>query len=68
MKRKSPNAKESQMWMIEAEKRVEKTTKPWSGAVILLLNKKEILLDLFVYMLCERFEVAVKSNEDYGLW
>lgn len=56
------------MWMIEAEKRVEKTTKPWSGAVILLLNKKEILLDLFVYMLCERFEVVVKSNEDYGLW
>jgi len=38
------------MWMIEAEKRVEKTTKPWSGAVILLLNKKEILLGAFLYV------------------
>lgn len=69
MKRKSPNAKEFQMWMIEVEKRVgEKTKTIEREIVILLLNKKEILLDLFVYMLCERFEVAVKSNEDYGLW
>lgn len=56
------------MWMIEAEKRAGETTKQWRGAVNLLLNKKEILFALVVYVLCEWFEVAVKSNEDYGLW